>query len=123
MIANAELAGIEHLWDAGLHPLYDDYLEACDGFGVDKREPLALAGALVELALGEQRLGREAARPAALLVADLCLARASRLLAESAPVSVQVGFARAVEDAATAAVAGVAEPVRPRLVEVLRGGG
>ena len=113
MIATRELAGIEFLWDAGLGERFDVYRDAAP-------EPLALAAALVETALAEQRLGSGAAEPAPLLVADLCLARASRLLAESSSQAVQIEFARAVEAASATAAEGGALPIRPRLLAILR---
>lgn len=95
--APADLDGIEFLWADGLRAAHAAYLEH------EPTEPLALAAALVETALKEQRLGGPAAEAPALLVADLCLARASRLLAYNATLPVQVAFARLVELAATAA--------------------
>jgi len=115
MIANRELEGIEFLWETGLGERFDAYRSETAA-----PEPLVLAAALVETALVEQRLGAGVADPAPLLVADLCLARSSRLLAESASQPVQVEFARAVEAAATAAAEGGALPIRPRLLAILR---
>lgn len=116
MIATRELQGIEFLWDAGLSERFDAYREAGAA-----PEPVVLAAALVETALTEQRLGAGVAAPAPLLVADLCLARASRLLAESASPDMQVQFARAVEAASAAAAGGGALAVRPRLLAILQG--
>lgn len=115
MIANRELQGIEFLWEAGLGERFEVYR----GAGA-AGEAVVLAAALVETALVEQRLGAGIAAPAPLLVADLCLARASRLLAESASQQMQIDFARAVEDASAAAAAGGALPIRPRLLAILR---
>ena len=115
MIANRELEGIEFLWDAGLSERFEAYRTAGSA-----PEPVIFAAALVETALVEQRLGAGVAAPAPLLVADLCLARASRLLAESASQAVQIEFARAVEAASTAASEGNPLPIRPRLLEILR---
>ncbi len=116
-IAPADLDGIEFLWADGLRAAHDAYLRH------EPREPLALAAALVETALLEQRLGQEAAEAPALLVADLCLARASRLLAYNATLPVQVAFARLVEAAAAAAAEGRPQPeLRPAVVAALRAG-
>ena len=41
---------------------------------------------------------------------DLCLARGSRLLADNAPLAVQVAFARAIESIASAAASSSAAP-------------
>ncbi|MDQ2923025.1 MAG: hypothetical protein M3Q90_01885, partial [Candidatus Dormibacteraeota bacterium] len=41
-----------------------------------------------------------------LLIGDLCLARSARLLADTAPQSVQIAFARAIEYLSAAAAAG-----------------
>ena len=115
MIATRELAGLEFLWEAGLAERFDFYRAAAA-----VAEPIALAAALVETALAEQRLGAGAAAPGPLLVADLCLARSSRLLAESASTEVQIEFARAVEAASAAAAEGGTLPIRPRLLAIVR---
>ena len=115
MIATRELQGIEFLWDAGLGDRFEVYRAA--GAGGDA---VALAAALVETALVEQQLGAGIAPPAPLLVADLCLARASRLLAESASQQVQIEFARAVENASATAAEGGTLPIRPRLLAIVR---
>ena len=94
-----ELAGIELLWDALLAPAYARYPEASD-------YRVRLAAALVEVAVTLQRLGGEAAGPADLLAGDLCLARASRLLADAGDQGLQIAFARAVETVSGAAAAG-----------------
>lgn len=116
MIATRELDGLEFLWDAGLAERFEVYRDAA----ADVAEPVALAAALVETALVEQRLGAGIAPPGPLLVADLCLARSSRLLAESASATVQIEFARAVEAASAAAAEGGTLPIRPRLLAILR---
>ena len=114
-IAPADLDGIEFLWEGGLAEAHDAYSGAGAG------DTVALAAALVEVALTEQRLGGPAADAAPLLIADLCLARASRLLADEAPVSVQVAFARVVEQAATAAAQDQPQPpLRQRLLAATR---
>ena len=48
---------------------------------------------------------------------DLCLARGSRLLADNAPLPVQVAFARAIEATSAAAAA---EQAPPALRQLLR---
>ena len=114
-LAPADLDGIEFLWEGSLRTAYDQYLLQ------EPRESLALAAALVETALREQRLGGPAAAAPALLVADLCLARASRLLAENAILPVQVAFARLVEAAAGAAAEGRPQPeLRSGVLAALR---
>ena len=115
MIATRELDGLEFLWEAGLAERFEVYRGAAT-----VTDPVALAAALVETALVEQRHGAGAAAPGPLLVADLCLARSSRLLAESAPPEVQIEFARAVEAASAAAAEGGTLPIRPRLLAILR---
>ena len=114
-VAPADQDGIEFLWEGDLAESHAAYLDA------GAAAPVALAAALVEIAIREQGLGGPAARAAPLLVADLCLARASRLLACEAPVPVQIAFARVVEEAATAAAQGRPQPpVRERLVAATR---
>jgi hypothetical protein len=115
MIATRELEGIEFLWEAGLAERFELYRAA-----PAPSESVALAAALVETALVEQRLGAGIAPAGPLLVADLCLARASRLLAESASQALQIEFARAVEAASAAAAGGDAVAIRPRLLAILR---
>lgn len=119
-----DLDGIEFLWTDGLGAAYGEYLPATGRLADAQRQPVALAAALVESALTRQDLGGAvAAAPAPLLVADLCLARASRLLAESAPAELQIAFARVVEDAATLAAGGEGGfSVRDRLLAVVAGG-
>jgi len=54
---------------------------------------------------------------------DLCLARASRLLADAAGQSLQVAFAQAIETLAAAAASGQqARPVRELLVHAFAAG-
>ncbi len=89
-IREADLAHLESLWEAGLGQAYDFYRP-----GVEPR--VALAAALVETAVGLQGLGGPAAAAGELLIGDLCLARASRLLADTGSQPLQVAFARAVE--------------------------
>lgn len=114
-----DLEGIEALWHDGLGSRYTDFLEAAGHLG-EEGPQVALAAALVETALGLQGLGGAAAEPAPLLLADLCLARASRLLADAGDQRLQIGFAQAVEHVAAAAAAGEApEPVRQLLLSVI----
>src|SRR5947208_3203371 len=63
-----------------------------------------------------QGLGGRAAPPTTLLIGDLCLARGSRLLADNAPLAVQVAFARAIETASSAAAAGQPAPALRQLL-------
>src|SRR5205814_6374144 len=87
----------------GLADAYRDYLDAVQHFEPDLQAKLALAAALIELGIRLQGLGGRAAPPTTLLMGDLCLARGSRILADNAPLAVQVAFARAVESVAAAA--------------------
>ena len=111
-----DLESLDALWSDGLGAAYDAYL----ALGPDPR--VALAGALVETALVVQGLGDSAAPAGPLLLADLCLARASRLLADVRDVGLQVGFARAIEEVSARAAAGVDLPsVRTLLSQVVGG--
>lgn len=110
---DADLAGLEAVWEAGMHRAYDFYLPQAQA-------PVALAAALVESAAELQCLGVGSPDPPQLLLGDLCLARASRLLAGTRDQRLQVGFARAVERVAAAAAAGLpAEPLRDLLVATI----
>jgi hypothetical protein len=102
-VLDQELDRIEALWSKGLAEAYSAYLNAVGDYEPDEQTKVALAAALVEIAIGLHGLGGRAAPPPTLLLGDLCLARASRLLAEGAPTSVQVAFARAIESIAAAA--------------------
>jgi hypothetical protein len=85
---------------------------------------VALAAALVEAAAELQALGRGAPEPGRLLIGDLCLARASRLLADTRDTRLQVGFARAVERVAAAAAGGpAARPLSELLLAAIAGTG
>jgi hypothetical protein len=85
---------------------------------------LALAAALVETGITLHGLGRSVPSPLDLLLGDLCLARASRLLAHEAGRAVQIGFARAIEQAASAPAEGMAVPaLRELLGRALEGTG
>jgi len=113
-LLDRDLDSLDGLWTEGLGAAYDAYL----ALRPDSR--VALAGALVETALEVQRLGRAAPAAGPLLLADLCLARASRLLAEVRSVALQVGFARAIEQVSARAAAGEQLPsVRVLLTRVI----
>jgi hypothetical protein len=111
----ADLVGLEALWSGELSNVYEAYLEL--------GEPrVALAAAMVDTAARLQKLGGPAPGAADLLMGDLCLARASRLLADVGDMRLQVAFARAIEQASAAAAAeepGV--PVRDLLSVAIRG--
>jgi hypothetical protein len=107
------LAGLESIWDRGLSDAYTFYRTRA-GAGT------ALAAALVESALELQRLGCGAPDPPRLLLGDLCLARASRLLADTRNQELQVAFAAAVEQVAAAAAGGPpARPLRQLLLDAI----
>jgi hypothetical protein len=115
-----ELERLEDLWSDGLSDTYHAYLEHVAQFESDVQPRLALAAALIEVGLRLQGLGGSAAAPTTLLMGDLCLARGSRLLADHAPLTVQVAFARAIESMATAAAsATTALPARQLLQQAL----
>src|SRR6266700_3958595 len=82
---------------------YRAYAAAVHDFEPEVQPKLALAAALIEQGVRLQGLGGRAAAPATLLIGDLCLARGSRLLADHAPLAVQVAFARAIETTSSAA--------------------
>jgi hypothetical protein len=98
-----ELDRLEGLWADGLSDAFHVYLESVGHFALDVQPQLALAAALIEIGVRLQGLGGRAAPPTTLLMGDLCLARGSRLLADNAPLAVQVAFARAIESVAAAA--------------------
>jgi len=100
-----ELDRLEGLWADGLSDAFHLYLESVGHFAPDVQPQLALAAALIEIGVRLQGLGGRAAPPTTLLMGDLCLARGSRLLADNAPLAVQVAFARAIESVAAAAAA------------------
>ena len=119
-VIDRELERLEGLWADGLSDSYRTYLDAVAAFDVDAQPKVALAAALIEAGIKLQGLGGPAAPPAALLMGDLCLARASRLLADAAPQHVQVAFARAIEEMASAAASGTeGRPVRGLLLNAL----
>ncbi len=103
MVLERELDRLEALWGEGLADLYRSYLDVVEDHEPEQRPKLALAAALVEIGVRLQGLGSVAAPPAALLMGDLCLARSSRILTDSASQPIQVAFARAVEQLAGAA--------------------
>jgi len=100
-----ELDRLEGLWADGLSDAFHVYLESVGHFAPDIQPQLALAAALIEIGVRLQGLGGRAAPPTTLLMGDLCLARGSRLLADNAPLPVQVAFARAIESVSAAAAA------------------
>jgi hypothetical protein len=122
-VLNRELDRIEALWPDGLAEAYSAYLSAVGGYKPDEQTKVALAAALVEIAVRLHGLGGKAAPPATLLIGDLCLARASRLLAEGAPATLQVAFARAIEAIASAAASQQETPsARALLLQALGAG-
>ena len=110
-LLDRELERLESLWADGLSESYRSYLEAVTDHEPDAQPKLALAAALIEVGLRLQGLGGRAAPPPTLLMGDLCLARASRLLADAADQAVQVAFARSIETLAAGAASG--QPTRP----------
>jgi hypothetical protein len=120
VIVEAELEAIEPLWKAGLEEAYQAYRGPTAAMGDERGGKVALAAALVEIALGLQRLGRPAPSATDLLRGDLCLARASRLLADTRDQRIQVAFARAIEEQSAAAAAEQrARPARDRLLQAI----
>ena len=111
-----ELDRLEALWSDGLADAYVAYGESVRGFEPDQQPKLALAAALIEVGVRLQGLGGRAAAPTTLLLGDLCLARGSRLLADHAPLAVQVAFARAIESLSAAAAASEPAPSARQLL-------
>jgi len=109
-LLDRELDRLEGLWSDGLSETYRAYIDAVTHFDADQQPKLALAAALIESGVRLQGLGGRAAPPATLLMGDLCLARGSRLLADNAPLTVQVAFARAIEAMSAAAAADQSPP-------------
>ncbi len=109
-VIDHELARLDGLWEDGLSETYRAYLEAVDSYKPAMRPKLALAAALIESGIRLQGLGGRAAPPAPLLMGDLCLARASRILADTASQELQIAFALAIEQMSAAAAAGGAAP-------------
>lgn len=120
LVLERELDRLETLWEEGLSDTYHAYLAEAEVADPELLQRLALAAALVEVGIRLQGLGGPAAPPPALLMGDLCLARSSRILTDSAPRAIQVAFARAVETLATAAASGTeAPPVRDLLLRAM----
>jgi hypothetical protein len=118
-----ELERLDGLWEDGLADTYRSYLEAVTSYEAADQPRLALAAALIESGLKLQGLGGRAAPAAPLLMGDLCLARASRLLADHASQNLQVAFARAIEEmSAIAASGGTGRAVRDLLVAAFESG-
>jgi hypothetical protein len=116
-IIDRELERLEGLWADGLSDAYRSYLNAVVDYEAAAQPKLALAAALIEVGIRLQGLGGPAAAPPALLMGDLCLARASRLLADAASQDVQVAFAGAIQEMASVAASGSAgRPVRDLLL-------
>jgi hypothetical protein len=109
-VIDRELERLEGLWAEGLSDVFRSYLGPVESFGPAAQPKLALAAALIEVGLRLQGLGGQAAPAPTLLMGDLCLARASRLLADTAPQNVQVAFARAIERMSSDAASGRAMP-------------
>jgi hypothetical protein len=99
-IAPRDLETLDAVWANGLGATYDAYR----GLSGDNR--VALAAALVETGVTLQGIGSHLAAPGELLLGDLCLARASRLLADVADQKLQVAFARVVERVSSESAAG-----------------
>ena len=115
-VLDRELERLEDLWPDGLSDAYRVYLGAVRQTEDDSPMKMALAAALVEVGVRLQGLGGRAATPPSLLMGDLCLARASRLLADAAPVAVQVAFARAIETLSASAAAQIEAPAARELL-------
>jgi hypothetical protein len=114
-VMDADLSGLQSVWDSSMENAYAFYLPRT-------MPRVALAAALVEGAVSLQRLGGPAPDPFHLLLGDLCLARASRLLADVGDQRMQVGFARAVEQVSAAASGGPDVPsLRDLLLSTVEG--
>lgn len=115
-IRDADLRHLESLWEG---PLGDAFLD----FRSMAPAEVALAAALVETGITLHGLGRHVPSPADLLVGDLCLARASRLLANHASSVTQIAFSNAIEQAAAASAGGRGPgSIRALLVAALKEG-
>ena len=112
-----ELDRLESLWADGLSDAFHLYLDSVTHFEPSVQPQLALAAALVEVGVRLQGLGGRAAPPTTLLMGDLCLARGSRLLADHAPLAVQVAFARAIESVSAAAASDGPAPATRQLLQ------
>jgi hypothetical protein len=104
-IAERDLESLDSIWSGGLGEAWEAYRARHP----DSR--VALAAALVETGVTMQGLGVRTAPAGELLIGDLCLARASRLLADAGDRDLQVAFARAVETVSVQAAAG--QPLSP----------
>ena len=109
-LVERDLERLEGLWEKGLEDAYRSYLGAVETYEPTAQSRLALAAGLIEVGIRLQGLGGRAAKAATLLVGDLCLARSARLLADEAPQSVQIAFARAIEEVSSVAAAGSSTP-------------
>jgi len=98
LVIGRELERLDGLWEDGLSDTYRSYLDSVDAYDKAAQPKLALAAALIEAGLRLQGLGGSEAPAAALLMGDLCLARASRLIADTASQDLQIAFARAIEE-------------------------
>jgi hypothetical protein len=119
-VLDRELDRLEGLWEQGLSDTYRSYLETVRDREPDMQPKLALAAALIEMGIRLQGLGGHAAPATTLLMGDLCLARASRLLADTRDTRLQVSFARAIEEQSAAAAAErELGPTRSRLLRAI----
>jgi hypothetical protein len=119
-VIDRELERLDGLWEDGLSDTYIAYLAAVGSYAAAAQPKLALAAALIEAGTRLQGLGGRAAPAAAVLIGDLCLARASRLLANAGSLKLQIAFARAIEEVSAAAASGDAgRSVRDLLVDAL----
>jgi hypothetical protein len=116
-LLDRELDRLQDLWSDGLADTYRVYLDSVHRFAPDVRQRLALAAALIEVGVRLQGLGGDAAPPTTLLMGDLCLARGSRLLADHAPLEMQVAFARAIEAMSSAAASELPAPATRQLLQ------
>lgn len=113
-----DLESLDELWAGGLGGAYDAYRDGA----ADPR--VALAAALVETGVTLQGVGDHVAGPMELLLGDLCLARASRLLADVGDQRLQIAFARVVERVSSRAAGGQGRtPIRPLLLGAVEGRG
>jgi hypothetical protein len=116
-VPERELVRLEGLWSEGLSDAYRAYQEDVRRFDADAQPKLALAAALIEIGIRLQGLGGRAAPPTVLLMGDLCLARGSRLLADNAPLELQVAFAEAIQAMSSAAAAEQSVPATRQLLQ------
>lgn len=115
-IPDHDLESLDELWAGGLGEAYESFRQAAR----DTR--VALAAALVETGMSLQGVGSHAARPMELLLGDLCLARASRLLADVGDQRLQIAFARVVERVSSDAACGLRPaPIRAALAAAISG--